>query len=49
MLCLSPDGRGVRESHIKLPTELLTAFPPPEGDDARFLAEIAEPRSVDVQ
>lgn len=48
-LCLSPEGRDTRETHIKLPNELLAAFPPHTGDDARFLAEIAEPKAVDAQ
>lgn len=48
-LCLSPDGRGVKEAHVKLPTELLAAFPPHTGDDGRYLAEISEPRAVDRQ
>lgn len=46
-ICLSPDGRGAREAHIKLPQELLAAFPPHTGDDARFLAEVADPGSLD--
>lgn len=48
-LCLSPEGRGAKESHVKIPTELLAAFPPPAGDDARFLAEIAKDHSLDKQ
>ena len=48
-LCLSPDGRGVPEAHVKLPTELLGAFPEPAGDDARFLQEIAQRGSLDSQ
>ena len=48
-LCLSPEGRGARESHVKLPNELLAAFPPHAGDDARCLADIAAPRALDVQ
>ena len=48
-VCLSPDGRGAREAHIKLPQELLAAFPPHTGDDARFLAEVADPNSLDRQ
>ncbi|KAI3438501.1 hypothetical protein D9Q98_000929 [Chlorella vulgaris] len=46
-LCLSPEGRGARETHIKLPTELMGSFPPHSGDDARFLVEIAEPKALD--
>lgn len=48
-LCLSPDGRGVPEAHVKLPTELLTAFPAPAGDDARYLQEVAQRGSLDSQ
>ena len=48
-LCLSPDGRGVAEAHVKLPTELLSAFPAPAGDDARYLEEIAQRDSLDHQ
>lgn len=48
-LCLSPEGRGARETHIKLPTELMGSFPPHSGDDARFLVEIAEPKALDRQ
>lgn len=48
-ICLSPDGRGAREAHVKLPQELLAAFPPHTGDDARYLAEVADPSSVDRQ
>lgn len=48
-LCLSPEGRGARESHVKLPNELMAAFPAHTGDDARFLRDIAEPRSLDAQ
>lgn len=48
-VCLSPEGRDARESHIKIPTELMAAFPAPTGDDARLLEEIAESRSLDGQ
>ena len=48
-MCLSPEGRDARESHIKIPTELMAVFPPPTGDDARLLEEIAESRSLDGQ
>ncbi|PRW59051.1 NADH:ubiquinone oxidoreductase 22 kDa subunit [Chlorella sorokiniana] len=47
-LCLSPDGRGVPEAHVKLPTELLAAFPAPAGDDARYLQEVAQRGSLDA-
>ena len=49
VVCLSPEGRGVREAHVKLPNELLAAFPAPAGDDARFLQDIADARSLDLQ
>jgi hypothetical protein len=46
---LSPEGRDAREAHIKLPNELLAAYPPHTGDDARSLADIADPKAVDAQ
>lgn len=48
-VCLSPEGRDAREAHIKLPNELLAAYPPHTGDDARSLADIADPKAVDAQ
>ncbi|PSC75358.1 hydroxyneurosporene methyltransferase [Micractinium conductrix] len=40
-VCLSPEGRDIKEAHVKLPNELLGAYPAPAGDDAFFLNEIA--------
>jgi hypothetical protein len=45
---LSPEGRAAREAHITLPNELLAAYPPHTGDDARSLADIADPKAVDA-
>ena len=44
----SPEGRGAVEAHVKVPNELLTKFPTPEGDDRRYLNELAESQDVDL-
>ena len=49
VVCLTPEGRGKWEAHVKVPTELAGSVPPPAGDDARYLAEIATPASLDEQ
>lgn len=44
----SPEGAGAVEAHVKVPNEMLSAVPAPEGDDARWLSEVAAADSVDV-
>lgn len=45
----SPEGRHVFDSHVKVPNELVSRIPPPVGDDARALSEVAKPGTVDKQ
>lgn len=42
VLCLSPEGRGVMECHVKVPNEYLTAIPAPNEDEQKALTQIAE-------
>lgn len=44
----SPEGSGAVEAHVKVPNELLEAVPAPQGDDARWLSEVAAVDSVDL-
>ena len=47
MIARSPEGRGAGEAHVKIPNELLQRFPSPQGDDERWLSEVAEDGSID--
>jgi hypothetical protein len=47
-VCLGAEGRGKWDAHIKVPNELAARVPVPEGDEARLLAEVADPASLDV-
>lgn len=46
---LSPEGRGVWEAHVKVPTELHDRIPAPVGDERDELEDIAEGNDLDVQ
>ena len=45
----SPEGRGAGEAHVKLPNELLEKCPAPQGDDIRWLREVADEFNLDQQ
>ena len=43
----SPEGRGAVEAHVKIPNELMEKVPAPQGDDERYLTEMAVSYTLD--